>query len=116
MSNKKILHVEDDVDLKNYIQTLLSDAADITHASNCAEAYQKLENNQYDMVVLDLTLPDCSGLQIVEKIVTMAQRPSIVIFSAHEVTDTINNVDAVYVKGNYSAQTLAERFKTILSD
>jgi len=62
---RKVLIVEDEPDIARLVQTHLQDigcAADI--AGNGAAALQALEKQRYQLVVLDLMLPDTDGLSL----------------------------------------------------
>lgn len=63
--NKKILIVEDDQFLREFYQELLAGeghAVDV--ASDGETALYKLQNNEYDLALLDIMLPKKDGLQI----------------------------------------------------
>ena len=62
---KQILIVEDDNLLnKTLVYNLASDGYNITSATNAKDATNKLQNQQYDMVLLDVNLPDGNGYDI----------------------------------------------------
>ncbi|NJM15666.1 MAG: response regulator [Bacteroidales bacterium] len=65
----KILLVEDDHSSQLYIEELLND--DCYHmvtASGAKEALEKAESNRYDIILMDIRLPDGNGLDVVKKI------------------------------------------------
>lgn len=59
-----ILHVEDDEDLQLLIKEILADQAVVSTANTLRQAEQLLEQNDYDLVILDLALPDGNGIEI----------------------------------------------------
>ncbi|MBT8347844.1 MAG: PAS domain S-box protein, partial [Sulfurovum sp.] len=59
-----ILHVEDDPDIADLIKILLHDIGEIDLAVTKAEALKKLEYKKYDLILLDMMLPDGSGQDI----------------------------------------------------
>ncbi|WP_370167394.1 response regulator transcription factor, partial [Marisediminitalea sp.] len=61
----KLLLVEDDLDLAGNVMDYL-ELEDIVcdHASNGVAALQFLEENRYQVVVLDINLPRLDGLQV----------------------------------------------------
>lgn len=64
--NPRILVVEDDKDVANLLSIMLSGAGyQVDIAFNGAEALNVLRNTYYDLVSLDLSLPDVSGLDII---------------------------------------------------
>ena len=66
---KKILYVEDDEDTRNLVRRILeSKKFKVETAYNGKEGLRKLEENNIDLVLLDLMLPDTSGWDIYQKI------------------------------------------------
>ena len=71
MDNKKILLVEDDELLqKLYSDLLSSEHFFVETASDGKTAYEKIKQGGWDLVLLDIVLPDLSGVEIVKKLMT----------------------------------------------
>jgi DNA-binding response OmpR family regulator len=69
MSFEKILIVEDDVVVRNLLQSIfLRHKLPVVTASTLAEATAHLERDQFDLMLLDLRLPDGDGFQVCEAI------------------------------------------------
>ncbi len=67
--DKKILIVEDNKDIADLIKIHLSDmGAQVSVQHDGLKAWQHLEKNNYDMVILDIMLPSMDGLEICKKI------------------------------------------------
>ena len=66
----KILLVEDDKEVGQILQTTLEkeNIFDIMHSSTYHHAYKQLNLNYFDVVILDLQLPDGYGLDLVHQI------------------------------------------------
>ena len=65
----KILLVEDDKQIASYLGELLCDEGfAVTQAGSKAEAKEKLLENQFDLVLLDVSLPDGNGFSICAEI------------------------------------------------
>lgn len=61
---KKMLIVEDDRSLREGLcRSLQTDEIKTVSASCIAEAYQKLDGNVIDLIILDCNLPDGSGVE-----------------------------------------------------
>jgi CheY-like chemotaxis protein len=65
----RILHVEDDADVRHIMSAILGDSARITPASNLTEARAQLAlakstGQPFDLAILDVGLPDGSGLDL----------------------------------------------------
>ena len=93
-----ILHIEDNPDISLIVAKILVNLGNITHVDNLTQAREKLADNDYDLAVLDLVLPDGSGLDLVDELKSRDKPIPVIIHSAHEVSDNINGVDAVLSK------------------
>jgi len=94
----KILHIEDNPDISLIVAKILSNIASVTHVDNLAQAKKKLAERDFDLALLDLVLPDGSGLDLVQELKSKQPPVPVIIHSAHEVSDNIHNVDAVLSK------------------
>lgn len=65
MINKKILIVEDDVSINELLCIQLKNAGyNVESALNATRAIQNIDNNDYDLAILDINLPDSNGIEI----------------------------------------------------
>ena len=64
-----------------------TDSVDITHKSLIADAVALLEDERFDVVLLDLNLPDGRGAECVEKIHKADELVPIVVLSGHDDED-----------------------------
>ena len=111
----RILHVEDDQDFQNFIGLTLKDRGDITQAATLEEASRLVKQEEFDLILLDLTLPDGSGMELVNQLPGKGLTPPIVIFSAHDVTDTVIGADYSFVKGHFLESDLVDAVDILLS-
>lgn len=63
-AKKKILVVEDALDYQLIIQSALNEDYELTMATTGQEAFQALEQKNFDLILLDIILPDQDGYQI----------------------------------------------------
>ena len=66
----KILIVEDNTDFRQFLERCLNDQYDILTAGNGIEALQQLEQNQIDIVITDVMMPEMNGMELCNKIKT----------------------------------------------
>ena len=65
----KILIVEDEEDIRELVDAVLEQKEYIRDsAADGAEAIQKLEKNQYDLVITDLGMPHMDGREVAERV------------------------------------------------
>ena len=90
----KILIVDDDKDLSFIISDTLKKYSFIPTAAYSAEmAYDLLEKNTYNIVILDINLPDSSGFEICKEIRKMSKVPIIFASARSSVTDKVDGLD-----------------------
>jgi DNA-binding response OmpR family regulator len=95
-SKPRILHIEDNLDVLQVVRAILQNVAEICCAVNFQEAQQKLEQEIFDLILLDLSLPDGCGRELLKQLNVQAERSTpVVVFSAEEVG--IEAVPRVYV-------------------
>ena len=65
----RILVVDDEPDIRESLEVLLSsEGFDVTLAQNATEGLKRLDSSSYDLVLLDLMMPDKSGMQVLEEV------------------------------------------------
>jgi PleD family two-component response regulator len=85
-TGRKVLLVEDDPDDAEFLRLSLAqhnDSTRITHTSRISDAVTVLENERFDVVLLDLNLPDGRGPECVERIRKADELVPIVVLSGH---------------------------------
>lgn len=67
---KKILAIDDDQAVLNYLNIMLLQTGvyQVSTLVNSSKAFQELKNNNYDLLLLDMDMPDISGLEILKHI------------------------------------------------
>lgn len=84
----KLLIIEDEPMLSKSIAEYLGREEYVCeHAATCNEAMQKIASYDYDCVLLDLMLPDGSGLDILRNIKSVAPQTGVIIVSAKDSLD-----------------------------
>ncbi len=114
-SKPRILHIEDNPDVRQVVGAILQNFADICYAVNLQEAQQQLQQEIFDLILLDLSLPDGFGLELLPQLNGHSASPTpVVVFSAQEVDiETVQDVAAVLIKSRTSNQKLLETIKSL---
>jgi PAS domain S-box-containing protein len=112
----KILHVEDDRDVIEVISVMLRDVADIVGATTLAKAKKQIEANDFDMIILDIQLPDGSGVELLPLLNNRDGRSiPVLVFSAGDVSSEISQeVTATLVKSKTSNDKLIDTIKALI--
>jgi len=84
----KLLVIEDEVGLLTSILTYLrQEHYSCDSATSLHQAINKIESRDYDCVVLDIDLPDGSGLKILQDLKKNQKAEGVIIISAHNSID-----------------------------
>ncbi|WP_445721554.1 response regulator transcription factor [Flavobacterium sp.] len=82
MNKKRILYVEDDETLAFLTADNLEQHFEVIHCGNGADAFQKFCNEEFDLCVLDIMLPDMDGFEIATEIRKRNEEIPIIFLSA----------------------------------
>ena len=81
----KILIVEDEPSLRELIQRSLEKERYVVEAAgDFNSALRKIEDYDYDCILLDIMLPDGSGLDLLERLKALHKRENVIIISAKD--------------------------------
>ena len=84
MSFEKILIVEDELVVRNLLQSIFQrHKLPVATATNLAEAASQLEREQFDLLLLDLHLPDGDGQKFLERVMAMPERPLVIMVTGY---------------------------------
>jgi CheY-like chemotaxis protein len=84
---KKLLVIEDDENQRNNIRELIgNETAHLTDAANGEEALNRLAEQSFDCVVLDLMLPDMSGFELIDKVRDQEPHLPIIVYTAKDLS------------------------------
>jgi CheY-like chemotaxis protein len=113
----RILHVDRDPDLISVIGEALLGRADVVPAHTLQDAVRLLGQRRFSLAVLDQSLPDGSGLSLVDRIPDLVGRSlPIIILSTTDVSRDVQvKVAAVLVKSQVSALRIASTILSCLS-
>ncbi|HXX10060.1 MAG TPA: EAL domain-containing protein [Burkholderiales bacterium] len=85
----RILVVDDEARLRYSLKRLLeSNGRQIDECATGGEAVAALSRQHYDLVLLDLRLPDMTGLQVMDRLKTRLASMTVIVVSADDVIDS----------------------------
>ncbi|WP_299562361.1 response regulator transcription factor [uncultured Sulfitobacter sp.] len=94
---KKILLVDDDDDLRDALseQLIMTEDFDVFEAANGADAMSRVKEAPYDLVILDVGLPDTDGRELCRLMRKQGVKSPIMMLTGHDGdADTILGLDA----------------------
>jgi len=111
-----ILHVEDDPDIAVIVDSLLGNDVQVTHVETLKRARELVAKKSFDLVLLDIGLPDGSGLDLLPMLCTPEHEIPVIIFSAQDVSpDIASQVKAVMMKSKTDNEKLMQQIRLVIN-
>lgn len=114
---KKILVADDEKDIREILQIVLEDAGfEVILAKNGEEAVEKFDHG-VDLVILDIMMPKCNGIDTCSKIRSIAEVPVLFLTAKSAESDLIEGFEAGgddYLTKPFSVTELLLRIKALL--
>lgn len=117
---KKILLIDDDDDLREALgeQLIMTEDFDVFEGGSGAEAMEKVKDAIYDLVILDVGLPDTDGRELCRLMRKQGVKSPILMLTGHDTdADTILGLDAGandYVSKPFKFPVLLARIRSQL--
>ncbi|BAU63870.1 sigma-54 dependent transcriptional regulator, TPR domain [Stanieria sp. NIES-3757] len=128
MSNPKILVVDDDKIIRLTVaQCLEPQGYEVATASNGKEALQQIQEQPFDLILLDLKMAGMKGLEVLKQAHEIAPATKIVVFSGHSSIEEavkamkLGAVDFIqkpmgYIQKPFNPTQLRELVTNVLND
>ena len=111
----RLLHVEDDADVRRIVAIILGADADIVAAPTLRDAQNLLQNQRFDLAILDATLPDGNGLDLIAQLNQSEPPTPVILFSASETaSEQLQGVAASLVKSRTENELLRGTIRRFL--
>ncbi len=114
----KILLVEDDKNITATISYYLQLEGFAIHtAKTVKEGIEKIKNNHYDLMLLDINLPDGTGYDLYQQMKMIQEIPTIFLTALDEEKDIVKGFDLGaddYITKPFHAGELLSRIKNVL--
>lgn len=118
MKSSKILIVEDDKDIaKNLFLLLSNESYDAVLAPSQKAAMEALETDRFDLILLDISLPDGSGYAICTAVKRMDAAPVIFLTASDDEISVVTGLDLGaedYIIKPFRPMELLSRIKNVL--
>ena len=115
---EKILYVEDDLSLIDGLQyTLESSGYAVDNARTVKEALTLFRNTHYDLLLLDVTLPDGNGFDICKEVRNSSTVPIIFLTASDQEISIVRGLDMGgddYITKPFKLNELLSRIKALL--
>ena len=117
----RILHVDDHQDTRLMMAALLQDCGyGVLTAGSVAEGLELAKEIQFDLYILDIRLPDGSGVELCQKLKAMSPATPILYYSAYgdeaDHQDALKTCGDAYLKKPVSIAEIRETIATLLAE
>jgi len=103
MTRGRVLVVDDDTNILQVIRTRLqSEDFDVDVATNGPEALKKWGGNHYDVMIMDMKMPEMDGLELMRQVRASSSHFRTIVLTAH---GTIDNAVAAIKDGAFDYMT-----------
>ncbi|MBQ1393432.1 MAG: response regulator transcription factor, partial [Lachnospiraceae bacterium] len=118
MKQVQIMIIDDDVDLSMLIEDMLLDEGySVLHCTSMEDAYEKLEKETPQLILLDINLPDGTGFSLCQELRKRSKVPIIFASARTSEEDRINGLEIGgddYLSKPYSLRELMSRIRSLL--
>lgn len=115
---KTVLLVEDDKTIVMGLEyTLRQEGYDVTVCYNAAQAQKTVDTSHFDIVILDLSLPDGSGYDICRRIKARSDTPVVFLTACDDEVNVVMGLDMGaddYITKPFRIRELLSRLRTVL--
>lgn len=114
----RILIIEDEEKIARFIELELShEGYETDKAFNGREGLEKSEGGDYDLIILDIMLPELSGIEVLRRLRKTKDTPVILLTARDSVTDKVTGLDMGandYITKPFAIEELLARIRVIL--
>ena len=118
MGKDRIFIVEDEHRIARFLQIELEhEGYDTAIEENGLRAFERIDQEDYDLVLLDIMLPDMDGMTICRKVREISSIPIIMLTARDDVEDKVHGLDLGaddYITKPFAIQELLARVRNAL--
>lgn len=83
-----VLIVDDEKHTREGLQQALQENYDVSVAASADEGFNLMDAQEFDVIVTDLRMPGKSGLKVIDKALTLANKPAVIMMTAYGSIDS----------------------------
>ena len=118
MKNYQVLIVEDERRIARFLQMELEhEGMNTAIEDNGRRAYERIMQENYDLILLDVMLPDMDGFTICRKVRELSQVPIIMLTAKDDIDDKVQGLDIGaddYITKPFATPELLARMRVVL--
>lgn len=113
-----ILVVDDDQAIRDSLEEILEDSYDVVCVDNGAEAVDRIRTSMFDLVFLDIVMPEMDGIETLKRIKAVEKNIDVIMISgidrAQEATDSIRHGAYDYITKPFDHELILNRLEKVL--
>ena len=110
--------IEDDAVIAEFLEKFFTkDGYSFSHVIKPSQAINIIKKDEFDIIILDLTLPEIDGLELCQKLNTLTTTPIIISSARSDINDKLIALEHGaddYLAKPYDPRELEARIKTVL--
>lgn len=119
--SKRILVIDDeDIIIKSCVRSLTPEGYIVDTALSGREGLEIFKKNQYDLVIVDLKMPEMNGIEVMKQIQKIHPEQRIIIMTGYDtiehVVESISSGATHYLEKPFTPITLLERVKEVIEE
>lgn len=115
---ERILIIEDEEKIARFVELELAhEGYEIEKSRNGREGLEMVENGHFDLVLLDIMLPELNGLEVLRRIRRFSEIPVIMLTARDAVMDKVSGLDMGaddYITKPFAIEELLARIRVVL--
>lgn len=116
--SERILIVEDEEKIARFVELeLLHEGYEVTKCTSGREGLEEVKNGNYDLMLLDVMLPELNGFEVLRRLRRESCLPVIMLTARDEVMDKVAGLDGGaddYVTKPFAIEELLARIRLVL--
>jgi len=116
-TKKRILIVDDEPAIGNFLRIKLRlSGYDVITTTSGAEAVEIVRTQEPDVILLDVLMPDVTGMDVLERIRAFSKVPVIIFTGRSEIAQIATKLGAIdYISKPFDPDVIVEKIRSVLS-
>ncbi len=121
MVRKRVLLVDDDRQVRELTRFIIESEIplEVYEATNGKDAFDLLQNKEYDLLITDIYMPEMDGIELIYKLKAAGSSIPIIVVSGglnHHTRELLSSMESIHVFGKpFSVNKLVEIIKNVIT-
>jgi len=114
----RVLIIEDEAEIISFLKPELSyEGYEVEAVSDGREGLEKIQNEKYDIILLDIMLPGLNGIEVCRRVRKFSDIPIIMLTARDQIMDRVTGLDTGandYLTKPFAIEELLARIRSVL--